>query len=96
MPPPPALAICRTIADRADRPHVFRARVVFVVLLQEQQDHAVRAERAIDRFDRDRPVDRKRLQRQRKRDRTSEGKDGQFGRKRWMRRLGQGRPQFSW
>jgi hypothetical protein len=63
--------------------------IVFVVLLEEQQNQPISRQRPVDGFDGHRTVDRKRLQRQRKGDRTSEGKDGDFGRKSRMGLIGQ-------
>ncbi len=84
-------------ADGSDAADILRTRVVLVVLLEEQQNHAVGRERAVHRLDRHRAVHRQRLQRQWKGDRSSKGKDGQFGRKSRTRWLGQSRTQFiSW
>ena len=69
-------------ADGADLPQVRRARVVLVVVLQQQEDQAVGGERAVDRLDRHRPVHRQRLQRQRKRDRAAKRQNRKFGGKR--------------
>ena len=67
---------------------VLRARIVGVVLLEQQQDQAVGAERAVDRLDRHRPVDGQWLQRQWKRHRaakrqtgSSDGRAGEVGRR---------------
>ena len=77
-------------ADRADPLHVVRARIVELVLLQHQQQHAIAAERAVHRFDRHRPVHRERLHAERKRDRAPERQHGKLGRQReewsmWIR-----------
>ena len=54
-----------------------------LVVLQHEEQQAVAAERAVDRFDRHRPVDGERLQRQRKRDGPPQREDGEFRRKLW-------------
>ena len=68
-------------ADGADLAQIVRARIVLVVVLQQQQHQPVRAQRAVDRLDRHRAVDGERLQRQRERDGAPQRKDGKFGRK---------------
>ena len=56
--------------------------IVDLALLQDEQQHAIAAERAVDRFDRHRPVDGERLHAERKGDRAAERQHGQFG---WQR-----------
>ena len=75
-------------ADGADAAQVVRVRVVGLALLQQQEHEAVVAQRAVDRLDRDRPVDRQRLQCQRKRDGAAKREDGKLGRKCGRRRFG--------
>ena len=73
--------------DGADPAHVLRRRIVRIVLLEQQEDQAIRAERAVHRFNRNRPVDGQRLQRQGKRDRAAERKNWQFRGESWRGRL---------
>ena len=70
-------------ADRADRAAGRRARVVDLALLQDEQQHAIAAERAVDRFDRHRAIDGERLHAQRKGDRAAQRQDREFGWQRW-------------
>ena len=57
-------------------------------VLEQEQDQPIRAERAIDAFDRDGAVHRERLQRERKGDGAAEWKDRKFGWKSRLRRFG--------
>jgi hypothetical protein len=77
-------------ADGSNLPQILGARVVDVVLLQEQQDEPIGPERAIDGLDGNRPIDRQWLQRQRERHRASERQDGKLGREAGRRRFSQG------
>ena len=71
-------------AHRPDAVHVVRLRIVVVVLLEHQEYQPVGGERAIDGLDRDRPIDCKRLQRERKRHRAAKRQDGKLRRQcRW-------------
>jgi hypothetical protein len=51
-------------------------RVLVIALLQQQQHQAVAGERHVHGFDRHRPIDGQRLQRQRKRHGASQRQDG--------------------
>ena len=62
-------------ADRADAFQVLGGGLVGVVLLEDEQDQPVGAERAVDAFHRHRPVDGQRLQRLRKDHRVTERQD---------------------
>ena len=59
---------------------VGRLGIVRVLALERQEQHPVRAERAVDRLDRHRPVGRERLERQREQDALAEREHRQFGR----------------
>ena len=76
--PPCVLAICRTTATVPILRTSSGVGIVGVVLLKQEQDQAIRAERAVDRLNRNGPVHRQRLQRQRKRDRAAKGKNREF------------------
>jgi hypothetical protein len=58
--------------------HLISLGFVVVALLQQQQDQAIPGERGVDRFDRDRPVDGQRLQRERKRHRPPQRQNGEL------------------
>ena len=55
--------------NRPDGPQIAGLGLVFVGGLQREEQEPVAAQRAVDRVDRHRPVDRERLQRERKDDR---------------------------
>ena len=57
-------------AHRTDAPEIVGRRIVGIALLQHHEQHAIAAERAIHRLDRDRAVDRQWLQGQGKRNRA--------------------------
>ena len=75
-----ALALGHLPDDRhgADPVQVVGARLVGVVLLQQQQDHAVAGQRPVDRLDRQRPADAERRHRHRQHDRAAQRHDRQF------------------
>ena len=74
--------------DGADLPQILRAGILALVVLQDEQDQTVAAQGAVDGLDRHAARHRQRLQRQRKRDGAPEREDGEFGWKRWGRRVG--------
>jgi hypothetical protein len=90
--PGPGLGHLADDADGADLPQVLGARILAVVVLQDEQDQAVAPQRAVDGFNRHATRDGQRLQRQRERDGAPERQDGEFGWKRWGR-VGPRRPQ---
>jgi hypothetical protein len=73
-------------ADRANTVQIFRRRVVGIRALENQQYETVGAQGPVDRLDRDGTINGQRLQRQRKSDGASKGKDRKLGRKRRRRR----------
>jgi hypothetical protein len=85
-----ALAL-RHLADDRDRAgtiEVVQAGLVVVVLLQEQQDHAVAGQRLVHRLDGELPADAERRHGQRQHDRAAQRHDGKFvGKSRSLRRF---------
>ncbi len=73
---------------RTDAPEIVGHRIVVVALLQRHEQHAIAAERAIHRLDGDGPVDRQRLEGERKRHRAPQREDGKLGWKCGRRRFG--------
>ena len=64
--------------DRAGRVQVVGARLVTVVLLQDQQDHAIPGERTVDRLDRHATADAQRRHRHREDHGAAQRHDGKF------------------
>ena len=82
--PPGDFAICRMTADRADAVQIVERRLLGFVLLHQQQHEPIAGERAVDGFDRQRPADAERRDRQRQHDRAAQRNDGKLGRKGWV------------
>ena len=66
--------------DCADLLQLIGLRLLVLGRLQGDEQQPIARQRAVDRFDRHRPRDRDRLERQRKHDGVAEGEDGKLGR----------------